>query len=476
MAPIIENQRVTKRNSQKTQRTSSSRSNNKSAGFDTGFMSQFSQKPARQKKRKNEYRETRGSNRFNVRDSIRSKVHISMRRVQKNVKENTSGKMSGRSSGRNSGFSFPIPSAANLAVIAGVVLVALAALKWDGLNIAPRESYLFNPSTDAKTAEHSMNYAATGIPYITALPVTRENTGGIVVTSNVISRNEQDVNAASAAVSETSGSSEIHGHGTTITPDADSIKKGIDQFKNDLIITFKWEQYRVKKGDSVSSIAKKFNVSIGAIIASNEIKNARALQEGALLRIPNIDGIPYSINKGDTLSGISASFKVPLDVILDVNDIKTDKIRIGETIFIPGARMNDMDLRLSLGELFIYPVSSRHITSGYGMRKVNGQLHLHTGIDIRANTGTPVTASLDGVISATGENWMYGKHIIMSHNNGYKTLYAHLNSISVKQGDRVARGKKIGESGNTGYTTGAHLHFAIINKNGKFINPLELLN
>jgi len=138
---------------------------------------------------------------------------------------------------------------------------------------------------------------------------------------------------------------------------------------HDLTVTFKWQQYRVQRGDSVSVIAQKFGVSVGAIIASNEIRNARTLQEGAVLKIPNIDGIPYQIKNGDSLSRISASFNVPLEVILDVNDIRSDNIVAGETIFIPGARMNDIDLRMSLGELFIYPVQSKVVTSHFGMRK-----------------------------------------------------------------------------------------------------------
>jgi murein DD-endopeptidase MepM/ murein hydrolase activator NlpD len=244
------------------------------------------------------------------------------------------------------------------------------------------------------------------------------------------------------------------------------------------LITFQWQKYKVQKGDSVSGIAKKFKISLGAVIASNNIRNARQLKEGVTLRIPNIDGIPYSIKSGDSLSKISVSFNVPLEVILDINDLKSDVIKAGETIFIPGARMNDLDLRMSLGEMFIYPVSSKYITSNFGMRKdpISGELSFHTGIDLRANTGASVMASMEGVVSVTGENRLYGKFIILSHPNGYKTMYAHLNAASVKQGDKVAQGRKIGEAGNTGYSTGAHLHFTIYDKNEKLINPLDLLN
>jgi len=140
--------------------------------------------------------------------------------------------------------------------------------------------------------------------------------------------------------------------------------------------------------------------------------------------------------------------------------------------------MNDVDLRMSLGDLFMFPLQTRFITSYYGMRRdpFTGASQFHNGIDFRANTGTTVMASFDGVVEVIGENWLYGRHIILTHSNGYKTLYAHLNSFSVRQGERVTRGRKIGEVGSTGYSTGPHLHFGIYDRNNNLINPLELLN
>ena len=412
MAVIIENQHIAKRC-----KSSTFRPNNKSAGFNTGFMSHFRQKPVHTGRKK------------------RSPLFVFARAAG-------NGRQKRRPEKTGSGFSFPVPSLATLAVVAGTGLIALAALKWEDLNIQLPENFAFQPAVDTETENHTMRYAATGI-------------SGIMVPGTQDAPGTQETAATQEAA---------------ITQEA--------QGASELVVTFKWEQYKVKKGDSVSEIAKKYGVSIGAIIASNEISNARRLQEGATLRIPNIDGIPYNIKKGDNLYKISAAFNVPLEVILDVNDIKTDKIKAGETLFIPGARMNEMDLRLSLGELFIYPVQKKHITDKYGMRKdpISGQLSFHAGIDLRANTGATVMAAMDGIASVVSENWLYGKHIILSHDNGYKTLYAHLNSFSVKQGDRAVRGRKIGEAGNTGYSTGPHLHFGVYNKNGKTVNPLDLLN
>jgi murein DD-endopeptidase MepM/ murein hydrolase activator NlpD len=433
MAVIIEKQHIAKRRKM----SSSFRHNNKSAGFNSGFMSQFRQKPVHEKKKSP----------FSLFASFSQNVKATPER-----RSPRSLYRSREESPRKSGFSFPVPSLATLAVVAGTVIIALAALNWEDFNIKTPEIYAFQPAEDPEAGQHILQYAATGISNIMpSLIQERERGAG----------ENTETHAALNGDSKETGGLNIDNenpHGS--------------------LITFEWQQYRVRKGDSVSAIAQRFGVSVGAIIASNNISNARRLQEGAVLRIPNIDGIPYQVQRGDSLSRISASFNVPLEVILDVNDIKSDAIRTGETIFIPGARMNDIDLRMSLGELFMYPIQSRHITSNYGIRKdpISGVMSFHNGIDIRANTGVSVLAALDGVVSVVSENWLYGKHIIISHGNGYKTLYGHLNSFSVRQGERVARGRKIGEVGNTGYSTGPHLHFTIYDRNNRVVNPLDLLN
>jgi murein DD-endopeptidase MepM/ murein hydrolase activator NlpD len=243
----------------------------------------------------------------------------------------------------------------------------------------------------------------------------------------------------------------------------------------DLMETFHWETYTVKPGDSVSKIAAERSVSMDSIIASNGIANARRLREGEQIRIPNMDGIPYTVKRGDTLSKISAALGAPMEAILDANNMDSDTIAVGMSLFIPGARMRAEDLKLALGELFVYPVRGR-ISSPYGWRNdpINGARRFHAALDMAANTGTPVKASMDGRVATVGLNSVYGKYIILSHGGGFQTLYAHLNTVSAAQGSYVKGGSKIGEVGSTGYSTGPHLHFAVY-KNGKPVNPLDYL-
>ena len=260
------------------------------------------------------------------------------------------------------------------------------------------------------------------------------------------------------------------------TPELSKEKIG-DEIPLDLMETFEWQSYKVKKGDSVSKIASDFSISMDAIIASNGISNARALREGEVLRIPNMDGIPYTVKNGDSLSGISQSMGVPLEAILDANDLQDDNINPGLILFIPGARMNREDLRLALGELFIYPLKGARLSSPYGWRNdpFTGVRSFHAAIDLSSPQGTPIMAAMDGKVSTLGYNATYGNYIILSHSSPYQTMYAHLYSFNVKKGDAVRQGSIIGAVGTTGYSTGPHLHFAVF-KSGKAVNPLDFLN
>jgi murein DD-endopeptidase MepM/ murein hydrolase activator NlpD len=244
----------------------------------------------------------------------------------------------------------------------------------------------------------------------------------------------------------------------------------------DMMETFKWQSYRVKKGDSVFKIAQDHAISMDAVIASNGMTNAKKLYEDPVLRIPNLDGIPYTVKRGDSLLKISGSMGVPLTVILDANDIESDDISPGTVLFIPGARMKTEDLKLALGEFFKYPIRGK-LSSPFGWRNdpFTRVRRYHAAIDLAAPTGTTVKASMDGRVATVGYNATFGKFIILTHANGFQSLYAHLNATSVSQGEYVFQGGKIGEVGSTGYSTGPHLHFAIY-KNGRAVNPLDFIN
>lgn len=244
--------------------------------------------------------------------------------------------------------------------------------------------------------------------------------------------------------------------------------------------TFEWDEYIVQRGDTISGIAQEYALSMDAIIASNNISNAGLLRIGEKLKIPNMDGIPYTVKPGDTLEKISKTMGVPFTVILDANDIQDSNIKADTILFIPGAKMKKDELNKALGisvggDSFVYPIRGR-LTSPFGWRDdpfTSARIY-HAALDIAATLGTPIKASMKGTVSSAGQNAIYGKFVIITHSNGYQTMYGHMSAISVAQGTSVEQGAKIGEVGSTGRSTGPHLHFALF-KNGRAVDPLEFL-
>jgi len=248
-----------------------------------------------------------------------------------------------------------------------------------------------------------------------------------------------------------------------------------DEIPLDLTEGFAWQAYKVASGDTVEGISKRFGLSMDAVIASNNLRNVRFMKAGENLRIPNMDGIPYTVKSGDSYSKIAAAQGVPLEAILDANEIQSDEIRTGTVLFIPGAKMDKADLRRALGTFFIWPLTGK-LTSGFGWRfdPFTGARSFHAGLDISTPMGSPVKVATDGRVSSMGYNSVYGNFLIVSHADNYQTMYAHLSRIVVKNGVSVNQGTIIARSGNSGRSTGPHLHFSVY-KNGRAISPLEVL-
>ena len=240
----------------------------------------------------------------------------------------------------------------------------------------------------------------------------------------------------------------------------------------------RYQTYTVKAGDTISGIAKRFNLSnISTLIAINDIKNVRSLRSGQKIRIPSVDGLTHIVKSGESLSGIADKYKTSLVTLLDVNDLTTELVKKGDVLFIPGATMDATALSEALGELFKDPLGvSWRMSSPYGYRPdpFTGVRSFHTGIDMVAPLGTSIKASMAGKVAAAGYNQVYGNYVIVSHSGGYQTLYAHMTTILVKQGQNVNQGSVLGKLGSTGYSTGPHLHFSVY-KNGQLINPLSVL-
>lgn len=243
-------------------------------------------------------------------------------------------------------------------------------------------------------------------------------------------------------------------------------------------------EYTIKKGDTIYDLSREYKIKSDYIYANNKDINLSVLQIGKKINIPTENGIFYEVQKGDTLEKISKIFEVEIETIKKDNEIEDlNMLVIGASIFIREPRISkymigtqgEFAVRKTING-FANPLSSMIVTSSYGNRNhpVMKKVLAHGGLDLRAKTGTQVMSSKSGVVTYAGEARGYGKVIIIKHNNGYETRYAHLSKIQVRKGQKVNQNQVIGLSGATGRVTGPHLHFEI-RKNGKVENPLDYL-
>ena len=236
-------------------------------------------------------------------------------------------------------------------------------------------------------------------------------------------------------------------------------------------------RYEVRSGDSLSSIAQRYGVSVDTIIQANHLPDADFLRVGAELLIPPVDGLLYEVVAGDTIWSIAARFGADAGSIIQYNRI-TDPgmLDIGQKLLLPGVRVlrrvTDKAAEKApaqLAGLLYWPVRGR-ITSDFGARWGR----FHSGIDIAASHGSPIRAASSGTVTMAGSAGGYGLTIMVSHGEEKATLYAHASRLLVKQGQRVRRGQIIAAVGNTGNSTGPHLHFEVIIR-GRNVDPLKYL-
>ena len=239
--------------------------------------------------------------------------------------------------------------------------------------------------------------------------------------------------------------------------------------------TVSFGTYTVVQADTLDAIARRFGVQLDTLISMNGITNVRRLAAGTTLKIPNMDGVVHVVSKGDSLSALASRYDTTIVHIIDANDLSSQTIRPGQTLFIPGARLSSYQLKKALGELVVWPLSGR-ISSPFGYRPnpFTGVRQFHSGLDIVAAIHTPIKASMAGRVAETGYSGLYGNFVILSHPEGYQTLYAHLDKILTRNGAYLDQGDTLGLLGNTGYSTGPHLHFGVY-RNGKAIDPQKFL-
>ena len=239
--------------------------------------------------------------------------------------------------------------------------------------------------------------------------------------------------------------------------------------KNNSTLMDKIKRHTVKKGETLWVIAKKYDINIDTLIGANNISNMNQIKPGQVIKILPVKGILYKIGPGENLSTIAVRFDISILNIVESNNIENpNKVQPGRMLILPGAKP-EFSYQDRLERLFTKPVNAR-ISSYYGMRWGR----MHEGIDFAVNTGTTLRAAGSGKIVYSGWAHGYGKTIIIEHQKGLRTLYAHNSQLLVHSGEWVRRGEAISKSGNTGNSTGPHLHFEV-QVNGRPVNPMDYL-
>lgn len=193
--------------------------------------------------------------------------------------------------------------------------------------------------------------------------------------------------------------------------------------------------------------------------------------------------ISYTVEGGDTLSSIGWKYGLKIATIKTVNDLSSDTVRPGKTLKLPPEDLAPSVIKQATQKKKVAGASTssgfRRPTSGWHVSQVFGHTSFesnHTGIDLDSRSGTTIYAAASGKVSSVTRGWGggYGNHIVISHGNGFSTLYGHLSAFKVSSGEYVEAGEVIGIMGSTGWSTGTHLHFEI-RKGGSPVNPSNYL-
>ena len=239
--------------------------------------------------------------------------------------------------------------------------------------------------------------------------------------------------------------------------------------------------YVVQEGDTPGRIAANFGVSLNTILWANNLKSSSIIKPNQELVILPISGVMHIVKKGDTLLSIAKKYQTfsgEISVFNNLND--ESSIMIDQELIIPNGRLSSAtSLSLSAGlkpmtidisdwpeidGFFAYPNS-------FGLNR--GIFHYYNAVDIISSFGSPIYAAADGIIvdaKGTGRyNYGYGNLIKIQHYNGTTTVYGHLSTLSVKEGDKVYQGDLIGKMGDTGNAECCHLHFEVRGAQNPFV-------
>ncbi|MDD4358774.1 MAG: M23 family metallopeptidase [Candidatus Pacebacteria bacterium] len=233
-----------------------------------------------------------------------------------------------------------------------------------------------------------------------------------------------------------------------------------EELKKDIIY------HTVKEGETLSSIATKYNISLETILLANEIGKNTPIKPGQKLIILPTEGILHMVEKGDTISSIARKYQADSEEIVKFNDLKdSSDIYVGDILFVPNGKMPKIVTpQVTTPKGYINIASDYFISPAKGI--ITNGLHYYNAIDVANTKGTPIVAAAAGTVQTSKYAWPSGNYVTILHPNGVITYYGHLSYSVVSPGEKVSQRQIIGYMGNTGLCIslggdGSHLHFDV---------------
>ena len=221
-------------------------------------------------------------------------------------------------------------------------------------------------------------------------------------------------------------------------------------------------RHKVAPGETLEQVAAKYNLIPATLIGVNPALQNGQVAIGSEIAIPPYNGLRVQVSKGQTWKQLATKHNVRADVLFEINGCQNPQ----QTVFIPGVNWSPPPIVSSATTIQGYPLpQSANIALGYGWQldSVTNKMVFHSGLDLLAEAGTPVQAVKDGIVAFAGVQGSYGNLVVINHQSGKQTRYAHLKSIAVQVGQKVKQGELLGKVGTTGQPSSqqVHLHFEL---------------
>jgi len=240
--------------------------------------------------------------------------------------------------------------------------------------------------------------------------------------------------------------------------------------------------YRVRAGDTLSRIANSFGLSLTTLYWANssDVADPQLVKIGQILKVPPMDGLAISVQAGATIKSIADKYGIDTQQLTDANNLIDLTLVAGQLLLVPGAETPSLPVKQApvvvpnwLGKLTWpahahYTITQRFGCTGwYGEPRWGRCAHYHDGLDIGGPTGVRVNAAAAGTVIYAGwrkrgtDGAAGGIVVWISHGGTLYTTYNHLSAVTVKIGQHVTAGQRVGSIGETGAAVGTHLHFEV---------------